>query len=117
MSHRGSGRGARLGRSVARRSRRMTRAAPPHRYRVYYPLCGVYGRRGCAMALTRKNLMVDAEQLAALAAWLGTSESAAVREAVQAALFAEEFTAAMAELRATGYSADERPASDGPPVS
>ena len=69
------------------------------------------------MALKRKNLMVDAEQLAALAARRGTSESAAVREAVQAALFAEEFAAAMTELRATGYGADERPASDGPPVS
>ena len=69
------------------------------------------------MALRRKNLMVDAEQLAALAARRGTSESAAVREAVAAALFAEEFTAAMTELRATGYGADERPASDEPPVS
>ena len=69
------------------------------------------------MALTRKNLMVDAEQLAALAARLGTSESAAVREAVQAALFAEEFAAAMAELRATGYGVDERPARDQPSAS
>ncbi len=67
--------------------------------------------------LRRKNLMVDAEQLAALAARLGTSESAAVREAVEAALFAEEFAAAMTELQATGYGADERTASDGPPVS
>ena len=69
------------------------------------------------MALRRKNLMVDAEQLAALAARLGTSESAAVREAVEAALFAEEFAAAMTGLRATGYGADERPASEGSPVS
>ena len=69
------------------------------------------------MALRRKNLMVDAEQLAALAARRGTSESAAVREAVAAALFAEEFTAAMEELQATGYGADERPAGDEPPVS
>jgi hypothetical protein len=58
------------------------------------------------MALTRKNLMVDADQLAALAARRGTSESAAVREAVEAALFAEEFGAAMEELRATGYGAE-----------
>ena len=69
------------------------------------------------MALRRKSLMVDAEQLAALAARLGTSESAAVRQVVEAALFAEEFAAAMTELRATGYGADERPARDEPPVS
>ncbi len=69
------------------------------------------------MARKRKNLMVDAEQLAALAARLGTSESAAVREAVEAALFAEEFATAMTELRATGYGADERPARDGSPVT
>ena len=69
------------------------------------------------MALRRKSLMVDAEQLAALAARLGTSESAAVRQVVEAALFAEEFAAAMTELRATGYAADERPARDQPPVS
>lgn len=59
------------------------------------------------MALTRKNLMVDAEQLAALAARRGVSESAAVREAVETALFAEEFGAAMEALRAAGYGADE----------
>ena len=69
------------------------------------------------MALTRKNLMVDAEQLAALAARLGTSESAAVREAVRAALFAEEFAAAMAGLRATCYGVDEPPARARPPAS
>ena len=69
------------------------------------------------MALRRKNLMVDAEQLAALAARRGTSESAAAREAVEAALFAEEFAAAMTELQATGYGVDEGPASDEPPVS
>lgn len=58
------------------------------------------------MALTRKNLMVDADQLAALAARRGTSESAAVREAVEAALFAEGSGAAMEELRATGFGAE-----------
>lgn len=63
------------------------------------------------MTLTRKNLMVDAEQLAALAARQGTSESAAVREAVATALFAEEFAAAMENLRATGYGADDPPTS------
>ena len=73
------------------------------------------------MALTRKNLMVDAEQLAALAARRGVSESAAVREAVAAALFAEEFGAAMEALRATGYGPDEpaavRAAAKGPSVA
>jgi len=68
------------------------------------------------MALTRKNLMVDAEQVAALAARRGTSESAAVREAVEAALFAEEFGAAMEALRATGYGTDDRDAGDDPPA-
>ncbi len=66
------------------------------------------------MALTRKNLMVDAEQVAALAARRGTSASAAVREAVEAALFAEEFGAAMEALRAVGYGADDRDAGDDP---
>lgn len=64
------------------------------------------------MALTRKNLMVDAEQVAALAARRGTSESAAVQEAVEMALFAEEFGAAMEGLRATGYGADAPAADD-----
>ena len=68
------------------------------------------------MALTRKNLMVDAEQVSALAARRGTSESAAVREAVEAALFAEEFGAAMEALRATGYGADDRAAGIDPPA-
>ena len=67
------------------------------------------------MALTRKNLMVDAEQLAALAARRGTSESAAVREAVEMALFAEEFGAALEGLRATGYGADAPVTADEPP--
>jgi len=55
------------------------------------------------MALVRKNFMVDAEQIAELAARQGSSESAAVRAAVEAALFAEEFDAAMEALRASGY--------------
>ena len=67
------------------------------------------------MALTRKNLMVDAEQLAALAERRGTSESAAVRAVVSNALFAEEFAAAMEALRATGYGADAPRAGDDPP--
>lgn len=57
------------------------------------------------MALQRKNLMVDPAQLTALATRRGISESAAVREAVAAALFAEEFGAALDALQATGYGA------------
>jgi len=68
------------------------------------------------MALTRKNLMLDADQVAALAARRATSESAAVREAVEAALFVEEFGAAMEALRATGYGTDDRGAWDDPRV-
>ena len=63
------------------------------------------------MALTRKNLMVDAEQLAALAAKRGISESAAAREAIETALFAEEFEAAMDALEASGYGLDDLTAS------
>lgn len=62
---------------------------------------------GREIALTRKNLMVDAAQVAELAARRGISESAAVREAVEMALFAEEFALAMEELRATGYGMDD----------
>jgi hypothetical protein len=59
------------------------------------------------MPLTRKNLMVDAEQLAELAARRGLSESAAIREAIEAALFVDEFEAAMDALEASGYGRDE----------
>ncbi len=69
------------------------------------------------MALTRKNLMVDADQIAALAARRGTSESAAVRDAVETALFAEEFGAAMEALRATGYGAATQADDDDPFVA
>lgn len=58
--------------------------------------------------------MVDAEQLAARQ---GTSESAVVREAVEAALFAEEFGAAIEAWRATGYDADALPADDDSPMT
>ena len=58
------------------------------------------------MALTRRNLMVNAEQLANLAARHGLSESAMVREAITDALFAEEFAVAMTALRETGYRED-----------
>jgi hypothetical protein len=61
--------------------------------------------------------MVDAEQIAELAARQGTSESAAVRAAVDAALLAKEFDAAMEELRASGYgTVDAWDDEDGPVV-
>ena len=47
--------------------------------------------------------MIDAEQLASLAARRGLSESATVREAIADALFADEFVVAMTALRETGY--------------
>ena len=52
--------------------------------------------------LTRKNLVVEAEKIRELAERRGLSESAAVREAVDWALLAEEFEAAMYELSALG---------------
>jgi hypothetical protein len=48
--------------------------------------------------LTRKNLMVDAEKVRELARQRGTTESQAVREAVEFALAAEEMMAAIREL-------------------
>ena len=50
--------------------------------------------------LTRKNLMVDAEQVRELARQRGVSESQAVREAVDFALMADEVMAAIRELHA-----------------
>ncbi|MBI3974076.1 MAG: ribbon-helix-helix protein, CopG family [Chloroflexi bacterium] len=46
----------------------------------------------------RKNLMVDGEKVAELARRRGTSESEAVRQAVDYALAAEEVIEAMREL-------------------
>ena len=48
--------------------------------------------------LTRKNLMLDAEKLRELARLRATSESEAVRRAVDMALAAEEVMAAVREL-------------------
>lgn len=48
--------------------------------------------------LTRKNLVVDAEKVSKLARQRGTSESEAVRTAVDYALAAEEVMAAIREL-------------------
>ena len=52
--------------------------------------------------LTRKNLVVEADKVQELAERRGVSESATVREAVDFALLAEEFEAAMLDLSAAG---------------
>lgn len=52
--------------------------------------------------LTRKNLMVDADKVRDLAQQRGTSESQAVREAVDFALVAEEVMAAIRDLHEQG---------------
>ena len=58
---------------------------------------------GLVMAkLTRKNLVVEADKIRDLAARRGVSESAAVRKAVDWALLAAEFEAAMLDLSAAG---------------
>lgn len=54
------------------------------------------------MAQMRKNLIVDDEKVKALARYRGTSESEAVRQAVDHALMAEEVMAAVRELHARG---------------
>lgn len=55
------------------------------------------------MTLTRKSLMVDAEQLAELASRRGVSESEAVRALIESALFEDDFADAMEQLRAAGF--------------
>ena len=52
--------------------------------------------------LTRKNLMVDAEQLREVAQQRGVSESEAVRELVAFALAAREVDDALREIRERG---------------
>ncbi|MPZ13592.1 MAG: hypothetical protein GEU73_04080 [Chloroflexi bacterium] len=52
--------------------------------------------------LSRKNLVVDAERVRDLASSRHTSESEAVREAVELALSAEDVMAAVRELHAQG---------------
>lgn len=56
--------------------------------------------------LVRKNLMVDPDAVRDLARQRGTSESGAVREAVAAALAAQEMVAALEGLHAVGAFAD-----------
>jgi hypothetical protein len=52
--------------------------------------------------MARKNLLVDAEKLGDLARRRGTSESGAVRDAVEYALAADEVMSAIRELNASG---------------
>jgi len=52
--------------------------------------------------LTRKNLMMDADKVRELARLRGTSESEAVREAVDYSLMAEEVIAGLHQLQALG---------------
>lgn len=52
--------------------------------------------------LRRKNLMVDADKVRELARQRGTTESQAVREAIDFALAAEEINAAIRELHERG---------------
>jgi hypothetical protein len=54
------------------------------------------------MSLSRKNLMVEASDIRALAARLQTSESAAVRAAVRQMLAAEEILSRLDALRRRG---------------
>lgn len=56
--------------------------------------------------LMRKNLIVDADALRDLARERGTSESAAVRDAVSSALAAQEMVAALKGLHELGAFAD-----------
>jgi len=56
--------------------------------------------------LVRKNLMVDAESLRSLANERGTSESAAVRDAVTLALAANEMVSAIKGLHELGAFED-----------
>jgi len=57
--------------------------------------------------LVRKNLMVDAEEVAALARARGTSESEAVRYAVSQALASEEMLQALTALSDMGAFSDD----------
>ena len=54
------------------------------------------------MSLSRKNLMVEASEIRALAERLQTSESAAVRAAVRQMLAAEEILSRLDALRRRG---------------
>ncbi len=62
---------------------------------------GVYQGRGMSR-LTRKNLVLDAEKVRELARRRGTSESAAVREAVENALAVEDVMDAIRALHERG---------------
>lgn len=55
------------------------------------------------MALTRKNLTLDSDQLRELAERRGLSESAAAREAIDAALFTDTFLDLIQQLHEAGF--------------
>lgn len=59
------------------------------------------------MTLTRKNLTLDADRLRELARRRQASESAAAREAIEAALFADEFVDLLRQLHEAGFAVDE----------
>ena len=66
--------------------------------------------------LVRKNLMVDADELRLLAEQRGTSESAAVREAVRMALAGQEMVEALQALHDLGAFEDfDQLYGDSPP--
>ena len=56
-----------------------------------------------AMALTRKNLTLDGDRLRELAERRGISESAAAREAIEEALFTDEFVDLVQQLHDAGF--------------
>jgi predicted DNA-binding protein len=71
------------------------------------------------MALTRKNLTLDADRLHELAVRRGDSESAVVREAIEAVLFADEFVETLRLLHEAGFALEEpaKQTPDAPPVA
>lgn len=56
------------------------------------------------MALTRKNLTLDADSLREMAERRGASESAVVREVISDALFAEELVDLLQQLHEAGFA-------------
>ena len=67
------------------------------------------------MALTQKNLTIDGEHLRELAERRGMSESAAAREAIDAALFTDNFLDLVQQLHDAGFgvtSEDDAPPAD-----
>lgn len=72
------------------------------RYHVMCIISIEYTHTGESMSLSRKNLMVEATDIRALADRLHTSESAAVRAAVRQMLAAEDILSRIDALRRRG---------------